>query len=168
VQDKLTLIGEPDGGISQRVQRVAAEFERAGLQTTVSNNITGTIWDKLLVNTATGALSGITGLSYGPLYSVAELEATAVAAVAEAMAVARAKGVTLSIKEPVDAWRMAGAGLGADFKASMLQSLDKGSVTEIDFINGAVVREGDRLGVPTPVNRTLVACIKGIEKGLKP
>ena len=61
---------------------------------------------------------------------------------------------------------MAGAGLGADFKASMLQSLDKGSVTEIDFINGAVVREGDRLGVPTPVNRTLVACIKGIEKGM--
>ena len=168
VQDKLTLIGEPDGGISERVQRVAAEFDRAGLQTTVSDNITGTIWDKLLVNTATGALSGITGLSYGPLYSVAELEATAVAAVAEAMAVARAKGVTLSIKEPVDAWRMAGAGLGADFKASMLQSLDKGSVTEIDFINGAVVREGDRLGVPTPVNRTLVACIKGIEKGLKP
>jgi 2-dehydropantoate 2-reductase len=166
VQGKLTLIGEPDGGISQRVQRVAAEFERAGLKTTVSDNITGTIWDKLLVNTATGALSGITGLSYGPLYSVAELEATAVAAVAEAMAVARAKGVTLSITDPIDAWRMAGAGLGPDFKASMLQSLEKGSVTEIDFINGAVVREGERLGIPTPVNRTLVACIKGIEEGL--
>jgi 2-dehydropantoate 2-reductase len=168
VAGKLTLIGEPDGGISERVQRVAAEFERAGLQTTVSDNITGTIWDKLLVNTATGALSGITGLPYGPLYAVPELEAIAVAAVAEAMAVARAKGVKLSIKEPIDAWRMAGAGLGADFKASMLQSLEKGSVTEIDFINGAVVREGERLGIPTPVNRTLVACIKGIEKGLKP
>jgi 2-dehydropantoate 2-reductase len=170
VQGKLTLIGELDGGHpdkrSERVQRVAAEFERAGLKTTVSDNITGVIWDKLLVNTATGALSGITRLPYGPLYSVPELEATAVAAVAEAMAVARAKGVTLSIKEPVDAWRMAGAGLGADFKASMLQSLEKGSVTEVDFINGAVVREGERLGVPTPVNRTLVACIKGIEKGL--
>jgi 2-dehydropantoate 2-reductase len=48
----------------------------------------------------------------------------------------------------------------------MLQSLEKGSRTEIDFINGAVVREGERLGVPTPVNRTLVACVKGIEKGL--
>jgi 2-dehydropantoate 2-reductase len=168
VQGKLTLIGEPDGGISERVQRVAAEFERAGLQTTVSDNITGTIWDKLLVNTATGALAGITGLSYGPLYAVPELEATAVAAVAEAMAVARAKGVKLSIAEPIDAWRMAGAGLGPDFKTSMLQSLEKGSVTEIDFINGAVVREGERLGIPTPVNRTLVACIKGIEKGLKP
>ncbi len=171
VQGKLTLIGEPGGGHpdkrSERVQRVAAEFERAGLKTTVSDNITGVIWDKLLVNTATGALSAITRLPYGPLYSVPELEATAIAAVAEAMAVARAKGVTLSIEEPVDAWRMAGAGLGADFKASMLQSLEKGSVTEVDFINGAVVREGERLGVPTPVNRTLVACIKGIEKGLQ-
>jgi 2-dehydropantoate 2-reductase len=170
VQGKLTLIGEPAGGHpdkrSERVQRVAAEFERAGLKTTVSDNITGVIWDKLLVNTATGALSAITRLPYGLLYAVPALEATAVAAVAEAMAVARAKGVKLSIEEPVDAWRVAGAGLGPDFKASMLQSLEKGSLTEIDFINGAVVREGERLGMPTPVNRTLVACVKGIEKGL--
>jgi 2-dehydropantoate 2-reductase len=166
VKDKLTVIGEPDGGISERVQRVAAEFERAGLKTTVSDNITGTIWDKLLVNTATGALSGITRLPYGKLYATPQLEAVAVAAVGEAMAVARAKGVKLSIKQPIDAWRMAGAGLGPDFKASMLQSLEKGSVTEIDFINGAVVAEGERLGIATPVNRTLVACIKGIERGL--
>ena len=48
----------------------------------------------------------------------------------------------------------------------MLQSLEKGSVTEIDFINGSVVRWGQRLGVPTPVNATLVACIKGIERAL--
>jgi 2-dehydropantoate 2-reductase len=166
-KDKLTLLGEPDGGVSARVQRIAAEFERAGLKTHVSDNITGTIWDKLLVNTATGALSGITRLPYGQLYALPELEATAVAAVAEAMAVAHAKGVKLGIREPIDAWRMAGAGLGPDFKASMLQSLEKGSVTEIDFINGAVVAEGQRLGIATPVNRTLVACIKGIEKGLQ-
>lgn len=167
VKGKLTLIGEPEGGISERARRVAAEFERAGLKTTASDNISGVIWDKLLVNTATGALSAITRLPYGPMYATPELEATAVAAVAEAMAVARAKGVTLSIQQPIDAWRLAGAGLGPDFKASMLQSLEKGSVTEIDFINGAVVREGERLGVPTPVNRTLVACVKGIEQGLK-
>ncbi len=166
VKNKLTLIGEPGGGLSERVQRIAAEFERAGLKTTASDNINGVIWDKLLVNTATGALSAITRLPYGPMYAMPELEATAIAAVAEAMAVARAKGVALSIQQPIDAWRMAGAGLGPDFKASMLQSLEKGSITEIDFINGAVVREGERLGVPTPVNRTLVACVKGIEKGL--
>ena len=57
-------------------------------------------------------------------------------------------------------------GLPADFKTSMLQSLEKGSVTEIDFINGSVVRWGARCNVPTPVNETLVACIKGIERRL--
>ena len=62
------------------------------------------------------------------------------------------------------AWTKAAAGLPGDFKTSMLQSLEKGSVTEIDFINGAVVRWGRRCGVPTPVNATLVACIKGIER----
>jgi 2-dehydropantoate 2-reductase len=49
----------------------------------------------------------------------------------------------------------------------MLQSLEKGSVTEIDFINGSVVRWGARYNVPTPVNQTLVACIKGIERDLE-
>jgi 2-dehydropantoate 2-reductase len=48
----------------------------------------------------------------------------------------------------------------------MLQSLEKSSITEIDFINGAVVRWGERLNVPTPVNSTLVACIKGIERAM--
>lgn len=163
---KPTLIGELDGGVSERVQRIADTFNHAGLDTTVSGNIMGTIWDKLLVNVATGALSGITRLPYGQLYQVPELEACAIAAVGEAMAVARASGIQLSITEPVDAWRMAGAGLPPEFKASMLQSLEKGSVTEIDYVNGAVVRQGAMVGVPTPVNQTLVACIKGIEKNL--
>ena len=48
----------------------------------------------------------------------------------------------------------------------MLQSLQKGSVTEVDFIHGSVVRWGERKGVPTPVNSTLVACVKGIEYAL--
>jgi 2-dehydropantoate 2-reductase len=163
---KLTLMGELGGGVSARVQRIADVFNRAGLDATVSANIMGNIWDKLLVNVATGALSAITRLPYGLLYQSPEVEACAVAAVMEAMAVARASGIQLSIAEPMDAWRMAGAGLPAEFKPSMLQSLEKGSITEIDFINGAVVRQGLTVGVPTPVNQTLVACIKGIERGL--
>lgn len=163
---KDTYIGELDGSISARVQAVATEFTRAGLNTTVSSNILGTMWDKLLVNVATGALSGITGLPYGPLYEVPEVRATALAAVAEAMAVARAAGVKLGFTEPVQAWDRAAAGLPREFKASILQSLEKGSLTEIDFINGAVVRVGQRHGVPTPVNFALVGCIKGIERAL--
>ena len=53
-----------------------------------------------------------------------------------------------------------------EFKASMLQSLEKGSVTEIDFVNGAVVAQGRKLGVPTPVNMALVARMKGIEQSV--
>lgn len=168
VAGKHTYIGELDGAITPRVQAVADTFNRAGLATTVSDNIVGTMWDKLLVNVAIGALSGITHLPYGDLYAVPEVKATALAAVAEAMAVARAGGVALTFTAPEQAWDKAAEGLPASFKASMLQSLEKGSVTEVDFINGSVVRWGQRHGVPTPVNATLVACIKGIEHALTP
>lgn len=163
---KHTLIGELDAPGSERATRIADTFTRAGLHTTVSPHILSTIWDKLLVNVATGALSGITRLPYGGLYSVPELEQCAVAAVTEGMAVAKAHGVPISFTDPKEPWVRAGAGLPAAFKASMLQSLEKGSITEIDYINGAVVRWGDRVGVATPVNRALVAAIKGIELSL--
>ena len=161
-----TQIGELDGGRTDRVQRIADTFNAAGLDTTVSDSILGTIWDKLLVNVATGALSGITRLPYGQLYQVPELEACALAAVAEAMAVAQASGITLTSTDPRQPWIKAGEGMPSEFKASMLQSLEKGSITEIDFVNGAVVRQGAKCGVPTPVNQALVACIKGLELGL--
>ncbi len=167
-QGKETFIGELDGQISERVQRIAAAFNHAGLATTVSDNILGTMWDKLLVNVATGALSGITRLAYGELYAVPEVEACAVAAVAEAMAVAQAAGIRLATTQAQQAWAKAAEGLPASFKASMLQSLEKGSVTEVDYVNGAVVRWGAKHGVPTPVNQALVACIKGIERALPP
>jgi 2-dehydropantoate 2-reductase len=94
------------------------------------------------------------------------LKATSLAAIAEAIAAARAAGVRLSMTHPEQAWTLAAEGLPAAFKTSMLQSLENGSVTEVDFINGSVVRWGARHGVPTPVNATLVACIKGIERAM--
>lgn len=163
---KETHIGELDGRISERVTRIADVFNRAGLVTTVSDNIMGTMWDKLLVNVATGALSGITGLTYGDLYQIPEIEACAIAAVSEAMAVAHASGIRLSMTETREPWMKAAAGLPPEFKASMLQSLEKGSITEIDYVNGSVVRWGLKCGVPTPVNQALVACIKGLERAL--
>ncbi len=163
---KDTHIGELNGQVTPRVQRIAEVFNQAGLLTFVSENIVGTMWDKLLVNVATGALSGITRLSYGELYQLPEVEACAIAAVAEAMDVAKANGIKLTVTDPQQPWIKAAAGLPYEFKASMLQSLEKGSMTEIDYVNGAVVRCGARLGVPTPVNQALVACMKGIERGL--
>jgi 2-dehydropantoate 2-reductase len=166
VAGKTTYIGELDGRLTPRVMAIAETFNTAGLATTVSDNIVGAMWDKLLVNVATGALTGATGLTYGQLYDEPLLKMTALAAVAEAMAVARAAGVKLATTHPEQAWTLAGEGLSPAFKTSMLQSLEKGSITEIDFINGAVVRWGQRHGVPTPVNTTLVACIKGIERAM--
>ena len=160
---KQTYIGELDGTTTERVIRIAEEFKRAGLLITVSSNIVGIMWDKLLVNVATGALCGITRLPYGGLYKMPELMDCALEAVSEGIAVAKASGVNLSTKDPREAWFKASEGLPEDFKPSLSQSLEKGLRTEIDFINGAVVRFGEKYKVPTPVNKTLVAGIKGIE-----
>lgn len=163
---KETIIGELTGQASARTARIAEVFSQAGLATTVSNNIMATIWEKLFVNVATGALSGITRLPYGHLYQVPEVEACAMAAVMEAMAVAKAAGIAVATTDPRAPWLKAAIGLPFEFKASMLQSLEAGSATEIDFVNGAVVEQGRKYGVPTPVNLTLVACMKGVERGL--
>jgi 2-dehydropantoate 2-reductase len=166
VAGKETVIGELDGGSTERVQRIAAAMNAAGLMTEISPNIIGTMWDKLLINVAGGALTAITRLTYGGLYSLPMLEECGLAAITEAVAVARANGVKLSIQEPLEAWEKARAGLGEAFKTSMLQSIEKGQPTEVDFIHGSVVRWGERAGVPTPVNSTLVACVKGIEHAM--
>jgi 2-dehydropantoate 2-reductase len=163
VRGKETIVGELDGRVTDRVMRIADAFGRAGLAVTVSSNIMGTMWDKLLINVATGALAGITRLPYGGLYAVPEIKACALAAVAEGMAVAAAAGVKISYTDPEGPWVKAAEGLPPEFKTSLLQSLEKGTATEIDFINGSVVRWGEKCGVPTPVNRALVACVKGIE-----
>ena len=82
------------------------------------------------------------------------------------MAVAAASGIRLAIggaEGRVDARCRRHA---PEFKTSMLQSLEKGPPTEVDYVNGAVVRWGERCGVATPVNQALVACVKGIEAAL--
>jgi 2-dehydropantoate 2-reductase len=165
IKNKETIIGELDGQITPRVTAIGKAFNDAGLLTTVSDNIMGAMWDKILVNVATGAICGATGLVYGDMYQVPELEACAIGAVSEAIAVAQAKDIPLSNIDPKAAWLKAGAGLAYDFKPSLLQSLERGVPSEIDYIAGAVTRAGRLVGVPTPINDTLVAIIKGIEKG---
>ena len=166
-QGKDTHMGELDwnggGAISPRLQAIADCFNAAGLLTYTSDNMVGTMWDKLFINVATGALAAITKLPYGDLYQVKALQETACAAVAEAMAVAKAKGVRVSLTDPLQAWTKAGAGLPYEFKTSMLQTLERGMRTEVDYVNGAVVRAGLQVGVPTPVNQTLLACMQGLE-----
>ena len=164
---KQTYVGELDGRITERVNEIARQFNQAGLETIISANIVGIMWDKLLINVATGALSGITRLPYGELYQVKEVMDCALEAVSEAIAVAKAMGVKLTITDPKKIWLKAAENLPPGFKASMLQDIEKGSRTEIESINGSVVRLGERHGVPTPVNKALVGGIKGIEQYVK-
>ena len=163
VVGKETIIGELDGRITGRARRIAETFNRAGIITQLSDNIMGTMWDKLFVNVAGGGITAITGLTYGGLYSLPVLEDCALAAISEGIAVAQAAGVKISITDPRRAWTMASAGLPPEFKTSMLQSLQSGSPTEVDYIHGSVVRWGAKLDVPTPVNSAIVALVKGLE-----
>ena len=166
VKGKYTYIGELTGEITDRIQAVCDEFNKAGLLCEVSDNIKGLIWDKLLINVAAGALCGITRLPYGPLYEEEYIKETAVAAIQEGIDVAKAAGVKLKSEDPEYPWYAASEGLPETFKTSILQSLELKRPTEIDFINGSVVEWGKKIGIPTPVNRTLVTCVKGIEKFL--
>lgn len=166
VKGKYTYIGELTGEITDRIQAVCDEFNKAGLLCVVSDNIKGLIWDKLLINVAAGALCGITRLPYGPLYEEEYIKETAVAAIQEGIDVAKAAGVKLKSEDPEYPWYAASEGLPETFKTSILQSLELKRPTEIDFINGSVVEWGKKFGIPTPVNRTLVTCVKGIEKFL--
>jgi len=167
VEGRATTIGELDGSRTERITRVADTFAAAGMATDVSDDIRVMMWEKLFVNVATGAWSALTGLPYGELSAHADVEPMAIATVAEAISVARALGVAITTTDPTVPWRRAWEGLPHGFKASMLQSIEKGSRTEVDVMHGAVCRGGREARVPTPVNDTLWAAIRGLERRLE-
>lgn len=167
VEGRATTIGELDGAISDRVEHLAATLVAAGLQTVVTDDVVAMMWDKLLVNVATGAWSALTGLAYGELSVHPDVGPMAIATVAEAMEVARSLGIAIATADPSEPWRRAWSGLPHGFKASMLQSVEKGARTEVDVIHGAVCRAGREAGVPTPINDTLWAAVRGLERTLE-
>jgi 2-dehydropantoate 2-reductase len=167
VVGRTTTIGELDGEVTSRIGRIATAFRSAGMQTDVSTDVRSMMWEKLFVNVATGAWSALTGLPYGELSVHHDVERMAIATVAEAIAVARGLGVHVTTSDPAVPWRRAWEGLPYGFKASMLQSVEKGGRTEVDVMHGAVSRGGREAGVPTPVNDTLWAAVLGLERRLE-
>ena len=158
----LTYIGELTGEITERVKRIAETFNRAGIETHISQNIQGIIWKKILINVGINAITAITGLRNGEILLVPEVKEIVRKAVLEAAEVAKAAGITVEMEDPVaEVYKV--AELTAKNKSSMLQDVERGRRTEIDAINGAIVRIGKQYGVDTPVNETLVAAVKGIE-----
>lgn len=158
-----TVIGEPDGSRGERIEALAALFQRAGIATKITENVMGLIWTKLLVNVGINALTAVTGLKNGRLLDFPEAEELLAAAVAEAAAVAKAKGIRLETEDPIGHARRI-ARQTAENRSSMLQDVAAGRQTEISVINGAVVAEGKRLGVPVPVNTVLTSLVLILEK----
>jgi 2-dehydropantoate 2-reductase len=167
IAGRRTTIGELDGAITPRIRELAAAFDAAGMATEITTDIVATMWEKLLVNVATGAWSALTRLSYGELSVHPDVEPMAIATVAEAIAVARSLGIGVTTTDPAVPWRRAWEGLPYGFQASMLQSITKGSPTEVEVIHGAVCRAGRQAGVATPINDTLRAAVLGLERSLE-
>jgi 2-dehydropantoate 2-reductase len=149
-----------EGADEAPMQRLCALLQRAGLEARLVADLEPELWRKLAVNCAINPLSALRRLSNGALLEDPETLALMTAAAREVEDVARARGVGLQ-----GAATMARevAARTAGNRSSMLQDLDRGARTEIDALCGAVVREGRRLGVPTPVNERLWREVEALE-----
>jgi len=159
----MTVIGEISGKESGRVKSICEVFNKAGLETVISDNVVGIVWDKLLVNVGLNALTGITRLYNGQILEHPEIEELMESAVLEGFEVAKAKCVRLGYPDPVSHAKEV-CEATAKNKSSMLQDILNRKKTEIDMINGAIVRAGESLGVETPINKALFNLIKFFEK----
>lgn len=149
-------------GQSGRLAAVAALFNRAAIETRIAEDGEALLWSKLIVNVGINALTALLRIPNGALVQFPECERIMGEAVAEAVAVARALGVNLAPEDPLDRVRQVCALTGAN-RSSMLQDILRGSSTEIDVINGAVVARGREVGVAAPVNALLVQLIHALE-----
>ena len=151
------LVIEP----SKTSNDVARALIAAGVPTDISDNVRGALWAKLILNCAYNALSAITQLPYGRLVKGEGMTLVMRDLVDECVAVAKADGVT--IPGDVDAAVRKIAETMAGQYASTAQDLARGKRSEIDHLNGFIVRRGAALGVATPANRLLHAIVKAIE-----
>lgn len=145
------------------VAAIAGVWADAGFDAAAVDDIAAMQWEKLICNAAYSALCALTGLRVGQVRDDPDLGALSRAAATEAWQVARAAGVTLTVDDPVAHARAFGAAV-PDAKPSALLDHEAHRPSEIDVINGAVVRYAQRTGVPAPVNATLTALINGIER----
>jgi 2-dehydropantoate 2-reductase len=157
----LTSIGETDGSPRPRAQAIVDALAGAGFEAAIEPNVMGLIWQKFVVNCATNAIAATTGLRGGEIVRLPELDAFQDRILEEIMAVIRTKGI-----------RLPNAEIAAKVKdncrkkfnrPSMLQHVEAGRRTEIDALNGALLREAAALGIPMPYNEALVALLKGRE-----
>jgi 2-dehydropantoate 2-reductase len=153
-------------GPTSASQELVTLFAGAGVPVQISDNVAGALWAKLIVNCAYNALSAVSQLPYGRLVQGAGIDAVMRDVVQECIAVARGEGVTV----PGDMWEAVEriAYTMPTQLSSTAQDLARGKRSEIDHLNGYVVRRGEALGIAVPANRVLHALVKLLEERSAP
>jgi 2-dehydropantoate 2-reductase len=159
-----TVIGRIDGKIPVEMRSLREIFNKAGLETRISRDIKGLLWSKLIINVGINALTAITRLNNGKLIEFEGTRRILREAVTEATKIAKRKRIKLIYDDPL-AKVEAVCEATATNVSSMLQDVLRKKRTEIDFINGVIVRQGQELGIPTPANSILTDLVKTIEAG---
>jgi 2-dehydropantoate 2-reductase len=159
-----TTLGPYDGRTPlAEVERLADACTRAGMPTHAVADARGPQWRKVIFNAATNPVGALTGLTHGRVCERPHLRALVSGLVTEGKAVAAAQGIVLDTdpEELID--HAARPEVAYDHRASMLQDVDARRPTEIDYLNGGIVRFGRDYGVPTPLNEAIWALVKGVE-----
>jgi 2-dehydropantoate 2-reductase len=155
---------EPKPAPATEIELLAAACTRAGMPTSAVADARGPQWRKVIFNAATNPIGALTGLTHGRVCENPELRELVSGLVQEGKAVATAQGIELDSdpEELID--HAARPDVAYDHKASMLQDVEERRPTEIDYLNGGIVRVGDEHGVLTPLNRAVWALVKGLEQ----
>jgi 2-dehydropantoate 2-reductase len=161
VANLVTYLGYEGRAPDETVRAVAAMFASAGLPAEAAADMTPVVWGKLIINAGINPVAALAGVRNGEVAARPTLRALAAAIADEGEAVARAEGVVLAYRRAAAAV-MEAARRSAENRCSMLQDLEAGRTTEIDYLNGAIVRLAERHGVPAPANRAATALIKQV------
>ena len=145
-----------------KLEPFIAALSAAGFEADIENNIESLVWSKLVINVGINALTALSGLKNGELLDYAEMKALMKDLVDEAVQVCEKTGIKLTYDNPLETVYSVAEKTGPN-RSSMLQDFDRGSATEIDFINNAIVRAADAAGVDVPVNRTVARIVKTID-----
>jgi len=157
-----SIIGKIDGSMPVVMREIREIFNKAKLDLKVSRDIKGVLWSKLIINAGVNALASLTRLHNGKLIEYEGTRRILRDAVTEAVKIAKRKRIKLIYDDPLAKVEAVCEATSSNV-CSMLQDVLRKKRTEIDFINGVVVRLGKELGIPVPVNTLLVDLIKTIE-----
>ncbi len=158
------VIGDPGKADAAQLdlERIAAIFQSAGIPCAISVDIKRDLWAKFLVNCTYNGISAIGQIPYGQMVQVPQIQELIEALTREFLQVAQAEGVTISWEEAMAA-NQAIANTMTGQRSSTAQDLARGRPTEIDFLNGLIVRQGGAHGLATPAHQAIYGLVKMLE-----